>query len=301
MGRMRRRAATLAIAAALSLAPAAHATFRGGNGRIAFDVHGTSLDDQNRGTSYRELHTVKPDSRGDHTVRECQVLGDRSRTGDCSIDYHSPAWAPTGRRLAFDAGRSVALVNSDGSGFRLLAPFTSDDGEPAWSPSGTKLVIAGRSGSGTGLYVADPATGKARRIASAAGGPDWSSRNRIAFERRGNLFSIKPDGRGLRRLTRRGGKDPSWSPSGRSIVFARSRGIYTMRADGGGLRRLLRCRGCATPVYSPDGKLVVLERSGLIVIRVRDGRLMSTLVQDVDGRLSGESFDGSHPDWQPRR
>ena len=129
------RLCIVALACALAAPAAAQATFPGGNGRIAVDLHGKNLDDAGQ-ASYRSIATVKADSRGDTFVRECQITGAGVRMGDCAIDYRSPSWSPNGRRLAFDAGRSLALMNARGTGFKLLAPFTSGDGEPAWSRSG---------------------------------------------------------------------------------------------------------------------------------------------------------------------
>ena len=285
------RILAFAFACALAAPAAAHATFPGASGRIALDLHGKSLDDSGQ-ASYRAIATLKSDSRGDRFVRECQINGAGVRTGDCAIDYRSPSWSPNGRRLAFDAGRSLALMNADGSGFRLLAPFTSGDGEPAWSRSGRQLAFTGEGG----LWVADPATRRVKRIVRRGSGPDWSSRNLIAFERGGSVFSVKPNGRGVERVAR--GKDPGWAPSGRSLVLARRGGIYTVRADGKRLRRIVRCSRCSAPVLSPNGRLVAYERGGVRVARVSDGKLESTLIGDV--RSSTDGVDASNPSWQSR-
>lgn len=92
--------------------------------------------------------------------------------------------------------------------------------------------------------------------------PLWSPRgDRIMFSRIADgdyeIYSIAPDGSGLKRLTRAIGNDAhqGWSPDGGHIVFASSRmgfkdeGAYTdapqpygelfvMRADGSGLEQL---------------------------------------------------------------
>lgn len=288
---MRRLLLPLALLCALWAAPGAHATFPGGTGRIALDLHGKNLDDAGQ-ASYRSITTLKSDSRGDKFVRECQISGAGVRSGDCTIDYRSPSWSPNGRRLAFDAGRSLALMNADGTGFRLLAPFTSGDGEPAWSRSGRQLAFTGEGG----IWVADPATRRLKRIVRRGSGPDWSSRNLIAFERGGNVFSVKPNGRGLRRIAR--GKDPGWAPSGRSLVLARRGGIYTVRADGKRLKRIVGCSRCSTPVLSPSGKLVAYDQSGVRIARVSDGGREATLIEDFSSGT--DAVDASNPDWQAR-
>ena len=281
----------LALACALLAPAAAHATFPGGTGRIAMDLRGKNLDDAGQ-ASYRAVMTIKQDSKGDKFVRECQITGAGVRTGDCSIDYRSPAWSASGRRLAFDAGRSLALMNADGSGFRLLAPFTTGDGEPAWSRSGKQLAFTGQGG----IWVADPVSRRVKRIVRRGSGPDWSSRNLIAFERGGSIFSVKPSGRGVRRIAR--GRDPGWAAGGRSLVLARRGGIYTVRADGRKLKRLFRCSGCSTPVLSPNGQLVAFEQDGVQIARVSNGRRLIPLIKDF--RSATDAIDGSNPAWQSR-
>ncbi len=282
-----KRSALLALLCVLCLPAPAHATFAGGNGRIALGLSGKNLDDAGQAT-YRAIATVKPDSRGDKFVRECQISGNGARTGDCSIEYRAPAWSPNGRRLAFDAGRGLALMNPDGTGFRLLAPFTANDGEPAWSRSGGRLAFTGQGG----LWLADPVSRKLRRLARRGSGPDWSSRDLIAFERGGSVYAVRPSGRGLRRLAR--GKDPGWAPSGRSLVLARRGGIYTVRADGRRLKRILRCRRCTDPVLSPNGRLLAYDQSGIRVARVSDGKQQATLVEDFSS--STDAVNGSEPE-----
>ena len=196
------------FACSLAVPAAAHATFPGGTGRIALDLHGKNLDETGQ-ASYRAIATVKADSRGDRFVRECQVNGAGVRTGDCAIEYRSPSWAPDGRRLAFDAGRSLALMNADGTG---LQPA----GAVHLGRRRARLVAlraparAHRRRRDLGGRPRDPAAAAAS--CAAARGPTGLSRNRIAFERGGSVYSVKPNGRGLRRIAR--GRDPGWAASG---------------------------------------------------------------------------------------
>ncbi len=295
----RRAPILLALAAVLCLpASVAQATFKGGNGRVAYDLHSRGIGDDGSKTSYRALATVQPDGRADRFLRECQLSGGKTISGDCTIDFRTPSWRRDGRELVFDSGRALALIGSTGAGYRALPAVTSDDSQPSFAPSGRKVVFAGRRGGRTSLYVYDLATRKARRLVKSGADPDWGSRNRIAFERAGNLYTISATGRGLKRITRAGGRDPGFSASAKAIVFARRGGIYTADADGGHARRIVRCSRCTSPVYSPDGKLIAYDRPGVTVARAQDGRTVATLVDDVSG--GGESFDGSNPAWAPR-
>jgi TolB protein len=99
-----------------------------------------------------------------------------------------PAWSPNGKTIAFDSGRSgqeeVYLMNANGGAQRLLTPADSsslseESGQPAWSPDGLKIVF------------------------------DSNRADHLA----GQIYSMNPDGSGVRRLTRGSDEtdDPSWS------------------------------------------------------------------------------------------
>jgi Tol biopolymer transport system component len=283
----------LAVLSALLLcAPAAHATFKGGNGRVAYDLQSKGIGDDGSATAYRAVATVQPDGRADRFLRECQESAGKTVDGDCSLQYRTPSWRPDGRQLAFDSGRQLALISSTGTGFSLLPAVTADDSQPAFSPSGRQLAFAG----GGGIYVYDLRTRKAKRIAGSGRDPDWSSRNRIAFERGGGIYSVSATGKGAKRVA--SGRDPGWSASGKSLILARRGGIYTVGSDGKGLDRVVRCSRCAAPVFSPNGKLFAYDAPGLVVAQVASGRRVATLVQDFSA--GGESFDGSNPSWGRR-
>jgi tricorn protease-like protein len=92
----------------------------------------------------------------------------------------------------------------------------------------------------------------------------------IAYARGGDLYSVRPDGSGQRRLTSGAELDsrPVVSPNGRFVVFER-RGaegaqadLYTVGATGGGLRPLTSGAGDDHEVdFSPDGKAIVFVRT----------------------------------------
>ena len=303
----------LALAGCLSAAgvavavPAAQAAFPGANGRVAFAAAATRGDVVPPSMS-RSLDVALPDGRGRRSLRGCvQVEGQPDR-GDCSIEYRSPAWSPSGARLAFDAGARLALIRGDGTGFRLLAQRTADDGEPAWSPGGTRLVFSGARGVGgrSDLYIVDVRNGRLRRLTFRGGrSPAWSTRGRIAFVRAGDIYTVRADGTGLRRITFHRGSDPAWSPHGSKLAFARQRrfgpfSLYLVRSNGRGLRRLATggADSPEQPSWAPDGKWIAYESfdSGIWAQRL-DGRGVR---QVASGAVGAEyAVSASSPDWQP--
>jgi Tol biopolymer transport system component len=173
---------------------------------------------------------------------------------------HAPTWSPDGRRLAF-TGSSVCCnrlytVRTDGTALRRV--LAQEALSPAWSATGTIAFVNGTgrrppySRLKAGLYTIRPDGSRLRRRFGRLGGPgprpDWSpDGSRIAFSPRKHIFTVRADGRRLRRLTaptseRTRSISPAWSPDGKYIAFIRDGDLYVMRADGGGLRRVVDAR-----------------------------------------------------------
>jgi TolB protein len=137
------------------------------------------------------------------------------------------------------------------------------------------------------------------------------------------IFTVNPDGTGLRQLTPDGvfESDPSWSPDGRKILFSKSPDLYVMNADGSGRINLATGQGIIEYRWSPDGRMIayvdirqegeeffddlwVMQADGAGKIKVAegafnfswspDGRIVYTSVADLgDVHLRIISADGS--------
>jgi TolB protein len=94
---------------------------------------------------------------------------------------------------------------------------------------------------------------------------------RIAFQRLdGYIYSVNPDGTGLRKLGR--GWGPAYSPSGTRIAFAFNGDIWTMNADGTNRQRVTSAPADdREPTWSPDGTKLAFASSrntgGIYVLR----------------------------------
>jgi Tol biopolymer transport system component len=92
--------------------------------------------------------------------------------------------------------------------------------------------------------------------ASVAATPE----ERIAFTRqvggRSDLFTIRPDGSGLERLTRTSAFefDPRWGPNGRRLVAESDHGLVIYDSDGHVVRRIRIDTPHVEPRWSPDGR-----------------------------------------------
>lgn len=130
------------------------------------------------------------------------------RTGDVIAGSETePAWAPGGRRIAFQRGNGRIVVMDIASGRRRVIAVGSD--EPAWSPDGTTIAFESN-----GALWSTSADGERDRhlLTSNGGDASWAPDSRsLVFEvrhwfgrfwRRPQSLSIADaTGGGLRKLT----------------------------------------------------------------------------------------------------
>jgi len=129
-----------------------------------------------------------------------------------------PGWSPDGKQIVFwragnkDMGGPIApvldavfVIGADGQDLRQVTPKTIDAENAAWSPDGSRIVFTSTDG------------------------------------QRQDIYTIRPDGTDMRRLTSNGiSYMATWTPDGR-ILFVRGSsgaangggpGFWTMDADG---------------------------------------------------------------------
>jgi Tol biopolymer transport system component len=108
----------------------------------------------------------------------------------------------------------------------------------------------------------------------------YSNSTTVAGETKGGLFAVKAGH--LNQLTEDPtDTEPAFSPDGRTIAFVRGGDLYSVRPDGSGLRHLTSGTTLdSAPIVSPDGKRVVFERraaagtaADLYAVRVLGGGL----------------------------
>lgn len=257
--------------------------------------------------SGREFITGTPPSGAPHgaSLNITSVATGKSRViyQDKSRNVLAGAWSPSGDRILFgigdfpaffdgfhsqflkmgdrvEGGAQIAMVKPDGTGFEELTSGADNNAFPSFAPDGKRFVYRTFAKDGYGLRLMNVDTKAITTLTSDYDNfPLWSPRGDLILFARlidgaYELFTIKPDGTGLNRLTHTHGNDAheAWSPDGEYIVFASSRmgfkdevvytdapqpygEIFVMRYDGTGVEQLTDNQWeDGTPAWQPNPK-----------------------------------------------
>lgn len=171
-----------------------------------------------------------------------------------------------------------------------------------FSPDGTRILFASSH--------LDPALDQTEQAARAQAEEDAKTGRRRRyqwdFDPEMEIFSSRPDGSDLARLTTTKGYDAecSYSPDGRQILFVSDRDgdpdIYVMDADGANVRQLTNQPGYdGGPFFSPDGRWIAYRTD-----RVEKDMLQIHVMRaDGPGDVALTSGQGVRwaPYWHPTK
>jgi TolB protein len=212
----------------------------------------------------------------------------------------APSWTPSGDKILFgigvynlffngfnglvlnagdrvEGGAQIAMINADGSGYHEVTSGVNNNGFPSMAPDGKRFVYRSFGPDGEGLRIMNLETKAVTKLTEGYDNfPLWSPRgDLIMFSRAAEgdyeIYTIKPDGTGVKRLTFSRGNDAhmAWSPDGESIVWASSRLGF-------------KDEGTYTDAPQPYGELFVMRYDG-------------TRVQ----QLTDNQWEDGTPAWQP--
>ncbi len=130
-----------------------------------------------------------------------------------------------------EGGAQIAIVNPDGTGFEELTTGAGNNAFPSFSPDGKRIVFRTFDADHYGLRIMSLETKAVATLTTEYDNfPLWSPRSDLIMFSRlidgaYEIYTIKPDGTSLKRLTFTHGNDAhmAWSPDGEYIAFASSR------------------------------------------------------------------------------
>ncbi len=221
------------------------------------------------------LYVANADGSGEHAI-----------TQPGSLNYN-PAWSPKGDWIAFtserDGSADLFRMHPDGNGLERLTDNPAFDDQAAFSPDGKQIVFVSTRAAGfANLWILDVATHATRPLTSGHGGefrPAWSPNGKwIAFssDRDSDLpsakgrwerlqlvdiYVVRPDGSGLKRITSHGGfcGTPKWEQDSKSVVAycMTAQETWSNRAWDGAtddtLEKIDIASGAITPVKAGPG------------------------------------------------
>jgi TolB protein len=215
----------------------------------------------------------------------------------------APQWSPNGDTIIFgvgvynlffngfhgliekpgdriEGGAQIATIRADGTGYREVTSDANNNGFPSMAPDGKRFVYRSFGADGEGLRIMNLESHAVTTLTSGYDNfPLWSPRgDLIMFSRHAQgdyqIYTVKPDGTGVKRLTYTRGTDAhqAWSADGEHIVFASSRmgfkdeltytdapqpygELFVMRYDGSNVEQLTDNQWEeGTPAWQPAPK-----------------------------------------------
>jgi tricorn protease len=204
--------------------------------------------------------------------------------------FRTPAWSPSGARIAFACRGQIWTAAADGKDAKVLTRGLEEHRDPCWTPDGKKIAyVRGSSGVSGSVWMVDAKGGSPRKVPLGEGkysapriDPDGLKLLVLREgEARTDLLLVDVE-TGMSRTLREGVESACFSPDGTTIAYlsaANRKGVIrTMDLEGQNVRTVETLAGeKASVAWSPDGlKLVWTDNSkegrGLKLLEMATGK-----------------------------
>jgi Tol biopolymer transport system component/C-terminal processing protease CtpA/Prc len=218
--------------------------------------------------------------------------------------FHSPAWSPSGSRIAFSCRGQIWTSAADGKDARVVTRGLQDHREPAWLPDGKRIVyVQGLPDQPGQLWCSDVDGSGSRMVLAAEGDydslcPSPDGKTLLVTKRNESppaLLSVDLEAGTSRTIP--GAASGCFSPDGQTIGCLKIAGnrtaVVTMHLDGSMIRELKNGPGDRSGLrWSPEGSRLVWAEA------TPQGRQLKTL--DLTS-LKEETMtrNGRSPSWSP--
>ena len=202
------------------------------------------------------------------------------------VIFQEAVWSPDGSRIVYNDGRSLYVINADGSNSqRVVVARCGVVPSPVWSPDGTRISYEGRGY----IVIVDVETGRSVSIFDSAK-PIWSpDGTRISYTNSGGhgIFVSDLDGTNRQQLSTDRVSRFAWSPDGARIGYigqpptvpGYSPSLYVTDSDGQNQQQLVSGIGVffytddvdEGLAWSPDSSRIAYRSSGGINVIGVDG------------------------------
>jgi Tol biopolymer transport system component len=246
---------------------------------------------------------------------------------------NNPVWSPDAKEILYQAPAQqndqgvttdTYVMNADGTDQHPIMPSAGGEGVGAWSDvgfhwsaDGKRIVFTKYFWDSSAIEIANADGSDPHAVPIGVNGvaasfsPDGnhlvfvdSSAENNPTPTRWGIYAVKPDGKGLRRMTFDGGVDaPSWSPDGHRVIYScleNNSGFHGICELSGkrGRQRILHANKSQTflhPSWNANGRKIIVT-----VERNQNGPGQIAFMSPTSGRLVKTGIllaAGTHPDW----